>query len=373
MAFSVALCGCHALLAFDPAQERDLPGSDRGETGADNGAGDAARDDTGVFVDARLDADADAPTDANGTIDAAPASDAGVAIPTWHTGPDYPEALGAMGATAVGNVIHIMGGDKSYYGSRGDPQYPSRSHRRYDNATGTYTPRADTLDGYQWGPRAIGHAGYIYSFGGWFSGGRLMRRYDPATNTWTYRAESDRTHLYGFACAEVGDVIYAIAGGIDDNSNATRQVSAYDILANSWSTKSKFPAEAFGLAGAAIGTKIYVVGRDDNLDIYDTVTNQWSTGPSIGYDAKHAAVAVHGGSLYVFGPGPSRRAPAGRNDVHRFDPSTETWRSLPPMPTPRVHPAVAVVDNEIHLFGGLTEWEWDVPVKTHEYLEIPSP
>ncbi len=298
-----------------------------------------------------------------GDPDGGPVSpDAGPVLPPgppkWFAALDYPRALGSIGATTFKGLIHIVGGDPSYAGGE-----PTREHRTYDGKTNAYAARAAAPDDHQWGPCVLAHGEFIYSFGGWSAGGKLMRRYHPASDTWQYMAQSPQSHTWAFACGKVNSVIYIVAGSTSQKDAPTDRVSAYHIASDSWTTKAPFPVATFALTGAAIGTKLYVVGRDEKLDIYDTESDKWSTGPSLDRNAHHSSMAAYGGSLYVFGG-------LNASDVDRFDPRQSAWTALPAMSSPRMYAATAVLDNQIHLIGGFAG-KGDKASSIHEYLLIP--
>jgi len=279
--------------------------------------------------------------------------------PVWVNQMPLPVARGAIGAaTAYNGVIHLVGGDTTYEGTT-----PDTTHRAYDIDTGGYTLREAAPDNHQWGPCVVAHGRQLYSFGGWKGDGKAMRRYDPATNKWSYLAPCPRKHVYGSACGVADGVIYIVAGSEDaQRDRDTDAVDAYNISTNSWTERASFPVKQRHVSGAMIGTRLYVVGRGANLDVYDTVTNKWSLGPSIGRDARHASAVEYGGSLYVFGG-------VGAMNADRLDFPALVWGALPPISSPRTHAALAVVANEIHLFGGFDPD--DKAIATHETLIIP--
>lgn len=280
--------------------------------------------------------------------------------PVWVSAPNYPLSLGAMGAATLDGQVHVMGGDTSWTGST-----PSRAHNVYEAPSQRFLPRAATPDGSQWGPCVRAHDGYIYSFGGWQQGGRSMRRYDPTADSWTYLASSPAVHLYGFACALVDGELYVIGGSTASDGTTTAAVSAYNIATDTWHSRTPLPRSARGLAGDAVGNSIYVVGRGNALDIYDTTTDRWSSGPPMDREVRFAAAVSHAGSFYVFGGDDS-------DDVDRLQLPAMVWSALPAMSAPREEMAVAVVGNQIHLFGGFIEGG-ATPVSIHEYLMIPAP
>jgi N-acetylneuraminic acid mutarotase len=94
----------------------------------------------------------------------------------------------------------------------------------------------------------------------------------------------------------------------------------------------------------------------DVLEIYDPATGTWTTGvPMLAPRAGVASVAANG-CLYIIGGEGNDADPRGvfdRNEV--YDPGTNTWHSLRPLPLP-VHglTGAAYLDGWIHIPGGAT-------------------
>ena len=290
----------------------------------------------------------------SGPVDAGPREP-----PVWLSQMALPVARGGVGAaTAYNGLIHIVGGDTTYDGTT-----PATGHQAYDIDTGGYTSLAAAPDNHQWGPCFLTHGRHLYSFAGWKGDGKAMRRYDPATDMWTYLTPCPRKHVYGSACAVANGVIYIVAGSEDTTGDRdTNAVDAYDISTDSWTQRAPFPAKFRHISGAIIGTRLYVIGRGANLDVYDIVTNTWSLGPPIGRDARHGSAVSYDGSLYVFGG-------VGANNADRLGFPGPAWSALPALSSPRTHAGLAVVANEIHLFGGFGPDE--NAIATHEALIIP--
>jgi Kelch motif len=113
---------------------------------------------------------------------------------------------------------------------------------------------------------------------------------------------------------------------------------------------------------AAWGGRIYVVGgmgdllfgADTRSDafVYDPETDSWSELPPMPTPRGAAAGAVIGDTLYVAG-GMTRNGRLS-NAFEAFDFRTERWRRLAPIPTPREHMIGAAVDGAVYVAGGRT-------------------
>ena len=82
------------------------------------------------------------------------------------------------------------------------------------------------------------------------------------------------------------------------------------------------------------------------------------------------AAATHGGKLYVFGGEQwvPERMVFDNNWV--YDPATDRWQSLPPLPTPRHGLGAATVGNRIHVFGGGAKVGGEAATAVHEVLVL---
>jgi N-acetylneuraminic acid mutarotase len=131
-----------------------------------------------------------------------------------------------------------------------------------------------------------------------------------------------------------------------------------------WSAKAQMPIARSEHAAVAIGSKIYVIGGDasdgkpsSSMVIYDTAADIWKMGrPYPGVPVNHPAAAVVDDRLYVFGgleqwPEPALAA------VWMYDPVADVWSQRTPMPRARGAMASAVFGGKVYLFGGLADGE----------------
>jgi N-acetylneuraminic acid mutarotase len=91
-------------------------------------------------------------------------------------------------------------------------------------------------------------------------------------------------------------------------------VSATDLVEDSWNTKNLMSQARFGLGVVAVGGKIYAIGGS-TID-----------------DVRH------------------NRGVVGVNEC--YDPMSDTWITLKPMPTPRTGFAIAAYEGKIYCMGG---------------------
>ena len=148
-----------------------------------------------------------------------------------------------------------------------------------------------------------------------------------------------------------------IFGGYTD-WGATGLVERYNLASNYAIMDSRWmmPTPAYNSGGAAIGTKIYVVGGYDGasyldtLQIFDTTTHTWGNGkdaPSVLYGP---AVVAYGGKLYAFGGGGGGTS----TSAYAYDPGTDAWTTLANMPQGTIYAAAAPIGTtgKILVMGG---------------------
>jgi hypothetical protein len=279
-----------------------------------------------------------------------------------------------------------------------------------------YAIGGDTLSGF-----------WTYSMGisGTTTGGVVgtNEEYDPATNTWTFKTPM-LTPRTGFAIASYENKIYCIGGAtsrsiytgatltaVNEVYNPTTdtwetktpmpaatwlvpanaingviyvvdwegKVYAYDIAADSWSTKSTTPApSAAGFDGhvsAVVNEKIHIVGGlstggDSNVhQVYDPAANNWtyassppnSIGNAVGQGAATATTGEFAlKRIYVFGQQGNLRQgePQGSNRI--YNPQNDSWTFGADVSTDRINFGVAVVNDTIYVIGGGNATSWFV-------------
>jgi N-acetylneuraminic acid mutarotase len=183
--------------------------------------------------------------------------------------------------------------------------------------------------------------------------------YNPVGATWTARAPMP-TARGGGGGAVVDGKIY-VAGGRPPRGS---DFAVYDSAADSWRTLPDLPTQRNHIGVAAVGGKIYVVGgrfeagfesaQTDRVEMYDPITNTWTTRAPLPRPRGGVnAIEAHG-YLHVFGGEGNADAPSGVYPDHDvYNPVTNTWTRLSPMPVP-VHgvTGASFFNGLIHLSGG---------------------
>jgi N-acetylneuraminic acid mutarotase len=163
-----------------------------------------------------------------------------------------------------------------------------------------------------------------------------LEAYDPVANTWTARTAmpTARTDL---AVGVVAGVLYAVGG---HNSGDLTAVEAYNPATDTWSARAPMPTARGGLAVGVANGILYAIGgrllTPGSSYLFDGRESQQTGRPGAAPGRGFADVPGSGAV----------------NVVEAYDPSTNTWTAVAPMPTPRSHLGVAVIDGIVYAVGG---------------------
>jgi hypothetical protein len=179
--------------------------------------------------------------------------------------------------------------------------------------------------------------------------------YDPVANAWTTKASLPQTRVYARAAAANGSLY--IFGGSRSFDGA---VFAYNPTNDTWTSKAPMPTPRNLVSVAVASGLIYVMGGITSagiplslVEIYDPSTDTWRTGtPMPSPRASHCA-AVLNGLIYVVG-GDNTNALA---TADAYNPLDDTWGPVPPMPVARNNCPAATANGVLYVFGGYSPTE----------------
>jgi hypothetical protein len=160
---------------------------------------------------------------------------------------------------------------------------------------------------------AVSHQGAIWIIGG-------VRRSDAVAEVHRYLPESDtyermpdlpapRDHLVG---AEIDGQIVVAGGRLGRIASHSPITWVFDDNREAWLERAPMPTSRAGCAGAVTGGRLYVIGGEGN--------------PS-----DDSGVFAH---------------------VESYDPTTDSWATHAPLPTPRHGMGAAAIDGVIYVPGG---------------------
>ena len=314
------------------------------------------------------------PTSSSSSIVSVPASPSTTstvqAIPAtgWQRRADAPEPRQEISAAVVGDRVWVVGGITD--------DGPSRGVESYDPTTDSWRPGPDL-------PEPLHHAaavvyrGELVVVGGFAGGGADL--YDRPSDrvlalrdgTWVDLPRLRRPRGAA-AVAVVGDTLLLVGGR--DQSLLIRPTEAFDGTA--WSDRAPIPVPRDHLAAATDGRYVYAVGgrylgpsqTSDSVERYEPATDTWQTlAPLPTARGGHGLTFAGGRLIAVGGEDASRVYP----QVEAFDPAANTWASLPPLVTPRHGLGLVAVKGTVYaLVGGTAAGV--APSAATESLDLPG-
>ena len=189
-----------------------------------------------------------------------------------------------------------------------------------------------------------------YSFNGGASTGSV------SITGWSAKAPM-ATPRFSLAAAAVNGIVYAM-GGVGPGAWAS-SVEAYNPGTGSWTTVGQMVTPREGAGAAAVNGRIYVVGGNvaggiasGILEAYDPATNTWITALApMPTPRAHLAVVTDGVFVYAIGGDTTQTNSGAVATMERYDPATNTWSALAPMPSPGSFIAAGVLNGAIVVAG----------------------
>jgi N-acetylneuraminic acid mutarotase len=128
----------------------------------------------------------------------------------------------------------------------------------------------------------------------------------------------------------------------------------------SWSIGAGMPTARTEVAGAVLDGKIYVIGgfeeqgkATDVVEVYDPLTDTWDRVSPLPIPLEHTAVSTYNGKLFVVGGYTivdEERTPTDK--LFSYDPSTDKWEELESMPIARGALTANFIDGILYAIGG---------------------
>ncbi|HEX9262091.1 MAG TPA: hypothetical protein VF893_06135 [Candidatus Bathyarchaeia archaeon] len=285
---------------------------------------------------------------------------------TWAKKASMHEPRGGLGVAVVNNRIYAIGG------SSASGLYPANilggfvgTNEEYDPATDSWTYRSPMPTSRSDFAIAV-YNHKIYCMGGTvvtekvdvifskFVTSEVNEVYDPVTDSWETKAPLPNAGMFMQAFVD-NNKIHVIDGRFHE---------IYDPATDSWTTNAPtpLPAEDYGPSGSndyaifRLNNKLYVAGQYSNRFItYDLTENTWSNGSELpAYDFYSLAGSMTTGTMapkrfyLLFGI----RGWVPSAVTQAYDPVNNVWLIGKPIPTNRIHPGIAIVDDKIYVIGG---------------------
>ncbi|MGH7519344.1 MAG: Kelch repeat-containing protein [Gemmatimonadales bacterium] len=210
--------------------------------------------------------------------------------------------------------------------------------------------------------------GRLYVFGGHYNQrvqtSSMVQVYDPKTGTWSQRAPLPAPTTHWNAVSD-GETVWLAGGFVGDHPGpTTADVWRYEVAGERWHRGPPLPAPRGGGALFLIGGSLHYVGgflpdrRTNSADHWrlplkgDSI---WTPRAPLPHPRGQLSGVVLDGAFYAIGgqfghDGGSHDLPL----VHRYDPTTDRWTDVAPLPRPVSHaePSTFAVDGRAMVIGG---------------------
>lgn len=255
-------------------------------------------------------------------------------VGAWSLGAPMPTARSEITSAVLDGKIYVVGGFEASGGN--------------SDVVEAYDPYADAWQRVAPLPVRLDHAmaasdgGTLYVMGGYRVFGAEISsatyEYDPQADAWTERAPLPLPRAAGAAVA-VDGVIY-IVGGVGPEPTVPL---AYDVAADAWRELREFASSTASrehLTAQAVDGRIYVIGgrwqgvNVDTVEVYDPASDSWQTLAPMPTARGGLASAVIGGRIHVVG-GEDLAARTTFAEHEVYDPSVDGWTAALPLPTAR--------------------------------------
>jgi N-acetylneuraminic acid mutarotase len=185
--------------------------------------------------------------------------------------------------------------------------------------------------------------------------------YDPATNNWTLGPAAPMP-IHHTIAVTVGSRLFLIGGelhgaGTGHPAEYISNVYELNVASGAWLPRAPMPTARSGGGAGVIDGKVYVAGgrppRGNDFAVYDPAADRWTVLPALPTARNHLAVDAIGGKLYVAGGrfdagvgGPMTAA------LEVYDPAAGAWTGAAPMPAPRAGVTSIAAFGCLYVIGG---------------------
>jgi N-acetylneuraminic acid mutarotase len=208
--------------------------------------------------------------------------------------------------------------------------------------------------------------GKLYTFGGntpqaspaWID---EVTEYDPARDSWVTKAPMPSGRI-DMGLAVLDDKIYIIGGRTSEGHNGVNTVDVYDPSTDTWIEKEPMPTARWGLGCAVLDGRIYAIdgtqtrGTTNDMEVigtvevYDPESDAWTEIKPMPDPRFGITCAPMADKILVFGGAYNRLEKS--NSVEEYDPSNDTCKELGPMPIQRSRSRCFAFKRQVCVVGG---------------------
>ncbi|HEX5017082.1 MAG TPA: kelch repeat-containing protein [Actinomycetes bacterium] len=292
---------------------------------------------------------------------ARPVSGDSSSIGSWTTAASTGFARQEVSYVRAGDSLYLAGGS-----TRQQKYNPAQ------NAWSEVAPLPVSIDHIQ----GVEVGGRIYYIGGLIEWPDVevgtVYVYDPQTNTVSQGSPMPRPRGAGGVAVHDGKIYYA--GGLS-NGEAVPWFDVYDPATDTWAQLPNMPTARDHFHAAVLDDQFWAIGgRDAAIDATVTVNESFDFG-SGEWVAGHAALPTARGGFAVARLGSELLVIGGEgggqvsNVVEAYEPATDTWRTLAPMPTARHGIQAVTCNGSVYVAAGGTQ-QGRGPTAVQEVLSI---
>jgi len=292
----------------------------------------------------------------------APGTSAPAPVAAWQPRHASLTAVQQVSAAVLGGKIWVAGGLTT-----------SAKSSKATKATQIYDPRDDTWRAGPSLPEAVDHAilvtyqGQLWLIGGFRSGGGVpvaspqVLIYDDSIGHWTPGPSLHHPRAAA-AAAVVGDEIVVVGGRTgSEPERLVRPTEVFDGKA--WHDRASIPVPGDHLAAATDGSSLYAVGgrrfespfNHRAVQRYDPATNRWTQLKPLPRRLSGTGAAIIDDQLIVVGGENTAPHVVSTARAHDLTDPTAAWTTLPSLTPARHGLAVAAIGNTLYAIGGSTE------------------
>ncbi len=171
----------------------------------------------------------------------------------------------------------------------------------------------------------------------------------------------------------VENKIFIIGGFTPEGISA--KVEMLDLTTGVWSERSPLPKALHHTSASTVNGKIYVIGGFEsgfwtpvafNFE-YDPAQDRWKTKKTLPTPRGALAAGVIKNKIYIVGGAHKEFFRLVNTDAHEaYDPLTDTWKVLAPLPSPRDQLTVSVVQGILYAIGGRINGDYNKNLNLNE-------
>ncbi|XP_060908444.1 kelch-like protein 29 [Labrus mixtus] len=190
--------------------------------------------------------------------------------------------------------------------------------------------------------------GKLYTIGGLGVSGNLdhVERYDTITNQWETVSPLPKP-VHSAAATVCGGKVY-VFGGVNEAGRSAGVLQSYIPQSNTWSFIESPMIDNKYAPAVSLNGFIFILGGAyaRATTIYDPDRGNIKAGPNMNHSRQFCSAVILEGKIYATGGIVSSEGPALSN-METFDPYTNTWTLLQPLPCPLFRHGCVVIKKYI--------------------------